>query len=245
MRRARAAADDRWVRLNDLALVQGGAITRATLRRWESSPWPVLRGWLAGSLAVAAALLVAVWVLARGMTPDLTPLPVIGVNTSAGVEHVGFLVFRNSLVLALHALSCLAGYIARSQLPAEAERYGGRLRALHDHAGFAAIAFVTAATVFSLVTQALVLAHGASSISAQLGISPALLLLTVLPHALPELTAVFLPLAAWIMLSRQGRWDEMLAATLVTTALAFPVVVAAAVVETCVSPHLLVALLGG
>jgi hypothetical protein len=205
----------------------------------------VLRGWLAGSLAVAGALLVSVWILAHAMTPDLTPLPIIGVNAQPSLQHVGFLVFRNSLVLALHSLSCLAGYIARSQMPAEATRYGRRLRALHDHAGTAAIAFVTAATLFSLVTQALVLAHGASSISAQLGIGPALLLLTVLPHALPELAAVFLPLAAWIMLSRTGRWVEMLAATLVTTALAFPVVVASAVVETYVSPHLLVAVLPG
>jgi hypothetical protein len=233
------------MRLNDLALVQGGAATRATLRRWEAAPWPVLRGWLAGSLAVAGALLAAVWVLALGMTPDLTPLPIIGLTMRPSLEHVGFLVFRNSLVLALHSLSCLAGYIARSQLPAEATRYRRRLRALHDHAGTLAIAFVSAATLFSLVTQALVLAHGASSISAQLGIGPALLLLTVLPHALPELAAVFLPLAAWIMLSRKGRWDEMLAATLVTTALAFPVVVVSALVETYVSPHLLVAVLPG
>jgi hypothetical protein len=233
------------MRLNDLALVQGSAATRATLRRWEAAPWPVLRGWLLGSFAVATALLVAVWVLALGMTPDVTPLAVIGVNASPRIEHVTFLVFRNSLVLALHSLSCLAGYIARSEMPAEAARYRGWIRALHDRAGMLAIAFVSAATLFSLVTQALVLAHGASSISAQVGISPGLLLLTVLPHALPELTAVFLPLAAWILLSRQGRWDEMLAATLVTTAIAFPVVVLAAVVETYVSPHLLVALLPG
>jgi hypothetical protein len=233
------------MRPNDLALVQGSAVTRATLRRWEAAPWPVLRGWLAGSLAVAAALLLSVWVLARGMTPDITPLAVIGVNASPRIDHVTFLLFRNALVLALHALSCLAGYIARSEMPAEAARYRGWLRALHDRAGMLAIAFVSAATLFSLVTQALVLAQGASSISAQVGISPGLLLLTVLPHALPELTAVFLPLAAWILLSRQGRWDEMLAATLVTTALAFPVIVVAAVVETYVSPHLLVALLPG
>jgi hypothetical protein len=37
----------------------------------------------------------------------------------------------------------------------------------------------------------------------------------------------------------------MLAATLVTTALAFPVVVVSAVVETYVSPHLLTAVLPG
>jgi hypothetical protein len=233
------------MRLTDLALVQGSALTRATLRRWEAAPWRVLRSWVAGSLAVAVALLVSVWVLARGMTPDTTPLAVIGVNAQPRFGHVTFLVFRNSLVLALHSLSCLAGYIALSEMPAEAARYRGWIRVLHDRAGALAIAFVSAATFFSLITQALVLAHGASSISAQVGISPGLLLLTVLPHALPELTAVFLPLAAWILLSRRGRWDEMLAATLVTTLIAFPVVVLSAVVETYVSPHLLVALLPG
>ena len=233
------------MRLDDLAVVQGAATTRATLRRWDAAPWPVLRGWLAGSIAIAAALLLSVWILARGMTPDLQPLALPGITVPPSLEHVGFLIGRNSLVLALHALSCLAGFIARSQLPAEAQRYRGWVRALHDHAGVLAIAFVTAATLFSLVTQALVLAQGASSISAQLGTSPGLLLLSVLPHALPELTALFLPLAAWILLSRRGRWDEMLAATIVTTALAVPVIVLAAFVETYLSPHLLIALVGG
>jgi stage II sporulation SpoM-like protein len=233
------------MRFDDLALVQGSAATRATLKRWDAAPWPVLRGWLAGSLAIAVALLLSVWVSAGAMTPDLTPMGILGVNARPSLDHVAFLIFRNSLVLALHALSCLAGFIARSELPAEARRHRGWMRALHDHAGVLAIGFVTAATLFSLVTQALVLAHGASSISAQLGISPGLLLLSVLPHALPELVALFLPLAAWILLSRRGRWDEMLAATIVTTALAVPVIVLAAFVETYVSPHLLVALLPG
>jgi hypothetical protein len=233
------------MRLDDLALVQGGAATRATLKRWDADPWPVLRGWLAGSAAIAAALLVCVLVLAGGMTPDTRLVAVTGVNVPARAEHVWFLIFRNSLVLALHALSCLAGYIARSELPAEAARYRGILRTVHDHAGTAAIVFVSAATLFSLVTQALVLAHGASTISAQLEIGPALLLVSVLPHALPELIAVFLPLAAWLALSRRGRWEEMLAATLVTTVLAFPVIVIAALVETYASPHLLLALLPG
>jgi Stage II sporulation protein M len=233
------------MRLDDLALVQGGAATRATLRRWDADPWPVLRGWLAGSAAIAVALLVSVLVLSGTMTPDTRPIPVHGVTAPMDAGHVAFLVARNSLVLALHSLSCLAGFIARSELPAEAARYRGVVRKLHDHAGTAAIGFVSAATLFSLVTQALVLAHGASTISAQLGMSPALLLLSVLPHALPELTAVFLPLAAWLALSRRGRWEEMLAATIVTTVLAIPVVVLAALVETCLSPHLLVALLPG
>ena len=72
-------------------------------------------------------------------------------------------------------------------------------------AGPLAIAFVVGATTFSLATQAFVLGGGASTLAAQLGISPGLLLLGLLPHALPELIALFLPLAAWIIASRRGR----------------------------------------
>ena len=56
-------------------------------------------------------------------------------------------------------------------------------------------------------------------------------MLTLLPHALPELVALFLPLAAWMLASRREAWNELLAATLVTTALAAPVLVLAANVE--------------
>jgi len=62
-------------------------------------------------------------------------------------------------------------------------------------------------------------------------VSPGLLLLGVLPHALPELIALFLPLAAWIIASRRGEWEQLLAATLVTVALALPVLLASAFIE--------------
>jgi uncharacterized membrane protein SpoIIM required for sporulation len=75
--------------------------------------------------------------------------------------------------------------------------------------------------------------------------SPALLLLGLLPHALPELTALFLPLAAWVIASRQQRWEELLAATVMTVAIAVPVLIASAFVELYLSPHLIVALAGG
>jgi uncharacterized membrane protein SpoIIM required for sporulation len=74
--------------------------------------------------------------------------------------------------------------------------------------------------------------------------SPGLLLVALLPHAVPELTALFLPLAAWIIASRRGQWHQLLAATFVTVAIAVPVLVASAVVEVYVSPHLIRALAG-
>jgi uncharacterized membrane protein SpoIIM required for sporulation len=72
----------------------------------------------------------------------------------------------------------------------------------------------------------------------------ALLLLAVLPHAVPELIALFLPLAAWIMASRRGEWDQLLAATLVTVTVALPVLLVAALIEVYLSPHLFHALVG-
>ena len=80
--------------------------------------------------------------------------------------------------------------------------------------------------------------------SGLLQIGPGTLILGLLPHALPELTALFLPLAAWMIASRQGRWEDLLAATFVTVAVAVPVVLAAAAVELWVSPELLRALAG-
>jgi hypothetical protein len=66
----------------------------------------------------------------------------------------------------------------------------------------------------------------------------------LLPHALPELVALFLPLAAWIVASRRGEWDHLLAATIVTVALAMPVLIVTALWEVYAAPHLLSAMLG-
>ncbi len=113
---------------------------------------------------------------------------------------------------------------------------------MHEHGGRIAIAFVVCATTFSLSAQAYVIGHTLAGVSHFLRVSPALLLLGVLPHAVPELIALFLPLAAWIIASRRGEWDQLLAATLVTVAIALPVLVLAAFVEVYVSPHVFTAL---
>ena len=225
-------------------LVRGIAHTRETLDAWNDKPWPVLSRWLAGSLAIATLLLAAVWVIAISSTPDATPFLFPGLHTDPSLDQVGHVLFRNGLVLALHAMACVAGFIAGSSLPLEAERYSGVWRWVHDKAGPLAIAFVSAATAFSLLTQSYALGMAASTLADQGGISPALLIVGLLPHALPELVALFLPLAAWIIASRRGLWHELLAATFVTVVLAVPVLVAAAFVEVYVTPGVLRALAG-
>ena len=232
------------MQVHDLALVRGLGPTRGTLTRWNARPGPVLRAWSLGSLAVAVLLLGAVYLVALAMPADPTPMPVLGVTAPPSLDDVAHILHRNSLVLALHAFACVAGYIAGSSLPREAAQRQGVWRRVHDAAGPLAIAFVTAATLFSLMTQAFVIGSTASTVSAQLGIAPGLLLVALLPHALLELWALFLPLAAWLIASRSSRWEELLAATVVTVAIAVPALILAALIEVYVSPHLLAALVG-
>jgi hypothetical protein len=222
-----------------LAVVRGWADTRAALRDWRARPVATVGPWLAGSLAVAALLLTATWVVAILSTPDATPWELVGVGRVGHWDDYFFVLYRNSLVLALHAMACVAGFMAGSSLPLAAEGYSGWWRRVHDRAGRLAIGFVLCATLFSLSTQAYALGANASTMAAERGLSPALLLVGLLAHALPELCALFLPLAAWILASRRGAWHELLAATFVTTAIAVPVLLAAAAVEVWVTPHLL------
>jgi Na+/H+ antiporter NhaD/arsenite permease-like protein len=157
----------------------------------------------------------------------------------------GHLLFRNSLVLALHSMACVAGFMAGSTVPRQAALRTGFSRWVHEKSGKFAIAFVVCATTFSLCTQAYALGHSASTVAYHLGISPGRLLVGLALHAVPELTALFLPLAAWVVASRRGDWHKLLAATVVTTAIAAPVLVIACLVEIYVSPHVIVALSGG
>jgi hypothetical protein len=232
------------MKAEELALVQGWADTRRALARWRREPARVLAPWTLGALLVAFALLFAVWVVASLTEPDPSGAFFPGVSYAATTGDFGFVLYRNGLVLALHALACVAGFMAGSSLPTVAEGYTGVMRKVHDRAGPLAIGFVVLATVFSLCTQAYALGHAASDLAGELGVSPALLLVGLLPHAVPELTALFLPLAAWTLASRRGAWQDLLAATFVTVAIAAPVLIAAAAVETWVSPRLLIALAG-
>ena len=222
-----------------MALAQGLRDTRGALERWNREPSAVLRPWVLGALGFAIALLAAVLLVAYLSPPDITPAYIPGIGWEADLWDVGRVTFRNGLVLALHAVACVAGFIAGSSLPLQAAQMQGWRRWVHEKARPIAFAWVVAVTCFSLVTQAFILGATGSQLANQFGISPALLVLTVFPHAIAELTAVFLPLAAWTVASRRGEWHDLLAATCATVAVAIPVLVVAATWETWVWPLLL------
>jgi Stage II sporulation protein M len=224
------------------AFVHGMEHTRATLRAWQRTPVRVLGQWVAGSALAAAGLLLAVWAVAsldHGYEQVISLQPPFEVGD---LRNVAGLLGANALVLALHAMACVAGFMAGSSLPLQAQQHNGVTRWVHERGGHLAIAFVVCATTFSLSAQAYVIGHSLAGVSHFLRVSPGILLLGVLPHAIPELIALFLPLAAWIIASRRGEWDQLLAATVVTVAVAIPVLVVAAFVEVYISPHLFTAL---
>lgn len=225
--------------VNQHVFSHGMEDTRETLAAWSQRPWAVLRAWLALSVAIALTLLAATWFVAGLLTPDITPIHLPGLTSPSEPADLLPILWRNSLVLALHATACVAGFIAGASMPIAAAQRTGFSRWIHVKAGEFAILFVCAVTLFSLCTQALYLGFQGSTLSYQLHISRFDLILSVMPHAIPELTALFLPLAAWLIASRRGEWNQLLAATLITVALAIPTLILAATIEVYVWPHIL------
>jgi hypothetical protein len=228
--------------VNQHVFSHGMQDTRETLDAWSVRPWQVLRSWLGLSLAIALALLAATWFVAGLLTPDLTPIHLPGLTEPSEPGDLLPILWRNSLVLALHGTACVAGFIAGASMPIAAAQRQGISRWVHVKAGELAILFVCAVTLFSLGTQALYLGFQGSTLSSQLHITRLELILSVLPHALIELAALFLPLAAWLIASRRGEWNQLLAATFITVVLAIPALILAATLEVYVWPHILEAI---
>jgi hypothetical protein len=230
---------------NEHVFSHGIRDTRETFELWSERRWSVLVGWLALSLTIALTLLAATWFVSGLLTPDITPIQLPGLTEASTPADLLPILYRNSLVLALHATACVAGFIAGASMPIAADQRTGLSRWVHVKAGQLAIVFVSAVTLFSLSTQALYLGFQGSTIAYQLQISRFALILSVLPHALIELTALFLPLAAWLLASRKGEWNQLLAATLVTVLIAIPSLILAATIEVYVWPHILESLSPG
>src|SRR5215211_1738802 len=224
---------------NQYVLVHGMRRTRSILERWGENPLPVLRSWFLGAALISLGLLAAVTIVGSNLVPDYgfhygPTVPAEGPEPVRILQIAG----RNSLVLALHAFACIAGFIAGATLPLSAERKTGLSRVIHEKARPIAFGWVIAVTCFSLLTQTAALSIVGSTIAYDQRISVPLLVLTALPHALLELTAVFLPLAAWTIASRRGEWDQLLAATMVCVAIAIPMLLIAATWEVYVWPHI-------
>ena len=82
--------------------------------------------------------------------PDLTPVHIAGLTYPSEPDDMLPILWRNSLVLALHGTACIAGFIAGASMPIAAAQRTGFSRWIHVKAGEFAILFVCAVTLFSL-----------------------------------------------------------------------------------------------
>jgi hypothetical protein len=207
----------------------GWADTRLALESFNRRPLRAVGPWALGALALAVALLAAAGAVAvlRGPAGPAPHFPGIDAQPSLGLAMEIYA--RNLLAFALHAFACVSAFVAGSSLRITSGRRRARI----------AIGFVAVATVFSLLNQAWITGGGAAALAERLDTTPWALLAGLAPHALPELTTIFLPLAAWLLGARRASWHRLGAAAAVCTAIALPTLLACAMVETYVTSHVL------
>ncbi len=99
------------------------------------------------------------------------------------------------------------------------------------------MAFVIGCNVFSLMLQAWALGGDMRNAASTLGLAPADLLMRLLIHGIPELTAIFLPLAACLLVSRRDV-NALAAASVLCCTVSVPMLLGAAALEVWVTPVL-------
>ena len=204
--------------------------TRAALRRWAHAPASTVLPWVAGSFLIGALLLAGALLVATLSVPGADPYTPVFADPSAGVADALRIFARNTLVLAMYSLVCVAIYLATRPAPLRASR-------LQERAGPIAVLAITGLAGYSLLSQVWTLGHQLASAAHTLGYTDAGLLARLCVHAAPEVTALFLPLAACIKLMRGAREDDLAAAGLLCFSLALPVVAICAVIETFVTHY--------
>src|SRR6478752_1847513 len=78
----------------DFVVVQGLRDTRATFAMWHADRWRVLVPWFIGALGIAVLLLGAVLVVAKLVTPDISPITIEGITHDARFSDAGPILYR-------------------------------------------------------------------------------------------------------------------------------------------------------
>jgi uncharacterized membrane protein SpoIIM required for sporulation len=97
------------------------------------------------------------------------------------------------------------------------------------------IGLVTALIIFAIGRQIIHIAGNMVAASNTLDLSVLTLMARASLHGLFELTAIFLPLGALILLGRRRQWDQLPAAAALSTIVAIPMLLIAAGIETWVT----------
>jgi hypothetical protein len=188
-------------------------------------PARIIAPWVLGALALGALLLGGALLVALTTAAGPHPYLPTFADDTAGMVDVGRIFVRNALVLALNTMVCIAIYLATRPPASPAQ----------ERAGALALSVIAGLTLFAFTSMTWRLGHDMASAAQTLGLTSPGLVVRLSVHAVPELTALFLPLAACLSLCRRGRHDDLAAAGLVCAGVALPLVALCAYIEVYVT----------
>lgn len=240
-----------------LAFQSGIKETRQILKEWAGQPCSlrnssrcspkisqvaqlglVARPWLSLSLIIAIIMFCGALAVAEWLPQTAEVVSPLFVTAGNSLSDALWLLGRNLMVLLLHLLVCVAAYLARRSIPFQAQNKTGLNRWMHHNIGKGAMLVVAGMTAYSLTWQTWQLGNVLHSAAETLNISSLDLLLRASLHGLPELVAVFLPLAACLMLGFKKQWNRMLAAAVLCAMISIPMLIMAVAIETWVTYRL-------
>jgi Stage II sporulation protein M len=188
--------------------------------------------WVLVSFLAATCLLLFVLAVAV-LSAEYRQVPVSGPPFVAGSITDAMRIFgENCLVLALYVAACLSVFVMRRHRRAPTESW----TAQEVTRTRLATSLIIGLLLVAVCRQAYVLGHGLAGFSAFFYVNRWRLWLAVLPHAIPELTAMLLPVAAWFCASRKGELDQLAAVTVSALLVALPLLASASLIEVYVSP---------
>jgi hypothetical protein len=181
---------------------------------------------------MAIALLFGVLVVAL-LSEDHRQLPASGPPFVAGGIPDAVRIFgENLLVLSLYAMCNIAAWLIQRLRTRETQSNVVNKEFLSR----LATTLVIGLLLFAVCRQAYTLGHGLTGFSDYFYVNPWRLWLGVLPHALPELTGMLLPVAVLLFANSEGKENELLARTIAAVLIALPLLGTAALIEVYVSP---------
>ena len=152
-----------------------------------------------------------------------------------------FVLARNLIVLLLHYFCCMVGVIvSRDHVPLSGrwERYARLHRPLPKWMGDAALAYALTITLTSIAVQSVEIGFVLADIGAYSGLSHLQIILLTLPHAIPELIGIFLPLGLFLTQSYRRDLRTLRLYINQTLVIGFCLIIVAAFIEALLSPVL-------
>lgn len=233
------------MRSPDAALDVSGVLDEPTL---PSAPrGALLRRWYLVAGSIAISMLLSILVIGALSTPDNGLAASSLVDTDQGLPDMVHIMQKNFLVLGIHLCACWIGALVvakQRNVPDGWNRMRWLNSDLPDWVRTACLGYALFVTISSIVLQTFALGLSASAIASDYGMQMPLFIALLAPHALVELTAVFLPLAAFLWRSRRDQLAMLGHDSWVCAAYAIPMICLAAAWEVWVTPHLLLLFIG-